>query len=298
MSSEGTQSVLPDIIQRLGTAAAAEETRERGARILGMLSSELTPEHAPWFSGADPFADAGRRNCVPTFDSAFDRWRSLYRSALYQRDQARRLLDDHTQPREVHLHAKRDQNVATDLLIALRDGDQGSGADFNLYRYLATEGFLPGYNFPRLPLLACIPGERDKEHLIRAAATVPCPLGVRPVVTSLPRRSHLSRRESSPRRRSRGHARGSRAVARTGQVVICEFLRCRPLLGPRKRLSRMRRPVRRGHACEGICFASSMWILARHRESQQTTRSDSVRDSICSPPSAGQSVVTERAFAQ
>ena len=24
-------------------------------------------------------------------------------------------------------------------------------ADFNPYRYLASEGFLPGYSFPRLP---------------------------------------------------------------------------------------------------------------------------------------------------
>src|SRR5262249_18002751 len=29
------------------------------------------------------------------------------------------------------------------------------------YRYLATEGFLPGYNFPRLPLMAYIPATND-----------------------------------------------------------------------------------------------------------------------------------------
>ncbi len=29
--------------------------------------------------------------------------------------------------------------------------------DFYTYRYLATEGFLPGYNFPRLPLYAYVP---------------------------------------------------------------------------------------------------------------------------------------------
>ena len=32
--------------------------------------------------------------------------------------------------------------------------------DFYLYRYLASEGFLPGYNFPRLPLSAYVPGSR------------------------------------------------------------------------------------------------------------------------------------------
>ena len=37
-------------------------------------------------------------------------------------------------------------------------GAEGQGSDFYVYRYLATEGFLPGYNFPRLPLLAFVPG--------------------------------------------------------------------------------------------------------------------------------------------
>ena len=31
-------------------------------------------------------------------------------------------------------------------------------SDFYSYRYLASEGFLPGYSFPRLPLAAYIPG--------------------------------------------------------------------------------------------------------------------------------------------
>ena len=30
----------------------------------------------------------------------------------------------------------------------------------SIRRYLASEGFLPGYNFPRLPLSAYIPGQR------------------------------------------------------------------------------------------------------------------------------------------
>lgn len=34
-------------------------------------------------------------------------------------------------------------------------------SDFYSYRYLASEGFLPGYNFPRLPLTAFIPSRRS-----------------------------------------------------------------------------------------------------------------------------------------
>ena len=36
--------------------------------------------------------------------------------------------------------------------------------DFYLYRYLATEGFLPGYNFPRLPLMAYVQGSSDGKN--------------------------------------------------------------------------------------------------------------------------------------
>jgi hypothetical protein len=48
---------------------------------------------------------------------------------------------------------------ASDQIGILEQGKASNGSDFYSYRYLATEGFLPGYNFPRLPLYAFIPGE-------------------------------------------------------------------------------------------------------------------------------------------
>ncbi len=41
--------------------------------------------------------------------------------------------------------------------MLLERGNSSGNTDFFSYRYLATEGFLPGYNFPRLPLYAFIP---------------------------------------------------------------------------------------------------------------------------------------------
>ena len=38
-------------------------------------------------------------------------------------------------------------------------------SDFYSYRYFACEGFLPGYNFPRLPLSAFLPGRRQKQGM-------------------------------------------------------------------------------------------------------------------------------------
>ena len=47
---------------------------------------------------------------------------------------------------------------ASDQKQLLETGTSTTGSDFYTYRYLATEGFLPGYNFPRLPLYAYVPG--------------------------------------------------------------------------------------------------------------------------------------------
>ena len=53
---------------------------------------------------------------------------------------------------------------AVDQIELLKKGSDALSSDFYTYRYLATEGFLPGYNFPRLPLLAYIPGAPDGSH--------------------------------------------------------------------------------------------------------------------------------------
>jgi hypothetical protein len=44
----------------------------------------------------------------------------------------------------------------------LRGGSDDKQSDFYTYRYLATEGFLPGYNFPRLPLVAFVSTGRGR----------------------------------------------------------------------------------------------------------------------------------------
>ena len=37
-------------------------------------------------------------------------------------------------------------------------------SDYYTYRYMATEGFLPGYNFPRLPLTAYVTSGRGQKN--------------------------------------------------------------------------------------------------------------------------------------
>lgn len=147
---------LANALQAPGVAQAAVE---RCTHILAMLASELTPRSAPWFGTVEGLVAQVAGEAYDHFDRAFHRWRDLFRSAVRQRDLARATLDNFaiTDPRE-RGDAQRRQRQALDQIDLLLRGDRGQSSDFYTYRYLATEGFLPGYNFPRLPLMAYIPG--------------------------------------------------------------------------------------------------------------------------------------------
>ena len=105
------------------------------------------------------------RSANDQFDRAFDRWRSLYAAAEEQlKDAHHKIFNAHN----LHL-TKEQKNEAVNLQKeAMRQRDlllnqvkNTDDSDFYPYRYLASEGFLPGYNFPRLPIRAYIPkGDR------------------------------------------------------------------------------------------------------------------------------------------
>ncbi len=100
------------------------------------------------------------------FDRAFDRWRELYKSAIRQRDAAR-AAEDRARTRDEQQRARRNQEEARRQLNLLLQLDVArEESDFYPYRYLASEGFLPGYNFPALPVRAWIPCG-DGEYISR-----------------------------------------------------------------------------------------------------------------------------------
>ena len=67
-------------------------------------------------------------------------------------------MDDHAASPHEKRAAKTRHDQAIDQLALLMQGDEKAArSDFYTYRYLATEGFLPGYNFPRLPVMAYVP---------------------------------------------------------------------------------------------------------------------------------------------
>jgi Lhr-like helicase len=145
------------------TRPSLEGLRERMRRVL--QADEALLQLAPWFS--DDWIDRVLENAPLEFDRAFNRWRELYRAAKRQRDEGR-AEEDRAKKLEDQERAKRKQEEARrqlNLLLQIEVSREES--DFYPYRYLASEGFLPGYNFPALPIRAWVP-RGDGEFIPRA----------------------------------------------------------------------------------------------------------------------------------
>jgi Lhr-like helicase len=151
-----------DRVAELRNDGIQEEASRRGVRVLATLTDELTSEAAPWFTGEEAFARTAAAAAFDRFDQGFRRWRELFASAERQRDMADQVNRNHaiTDPQEKRA-AKQRYAQAIDQIELLKRGTASFSSDFYTYRYLATEGFLPGYNFPRLPLMAYVPGAPD-----------------------------------------------------------------------------------------------------------------------------------------
>lgn len=112
-----------------------------------------------WMDSAEDFVLQVAMTAPNAFDRAFDRWRELYKSARSQLSEANVRSEITGLSGADRRKIKSAQIQASDQITILEQGKASNGSDFYSYRYLATEGFLPGYNFPRLPLYAFIPGE-------------------------------------------------------------------------------------------------------------------------------------------
>ena len=126
-------------------------------RLLASVEGELDPAAAPWAADPSAFAREAADNAASLFSDAFGRWRQLYEGARQQLTDANRRSEMHGLSAELRREARMQQSQANEQISLLERGKSTGGSDFYTYRYLATEGFLPGYKFPRLPLYAYVP---------------------------------------------------------------------------------------------------------------------------------------------
>jgi hypothetical protein len=145
---------------------ARRRARVRTERVLASVQEDLAG--APWYT--EGWLEDVLSGVERVFDRACERWRTLYRAALTQSEVQYRIIRDASRSQRDKDQASRLFNEAkSQLSLLTSEEDSVAYSDFYSYRYFASEGFLPGYSFPRLPISAFIPGSgrrHDREEFL------------------------------------------------------------------------------------------------------------------------------------
>jgi len=144
----------------LADEAPKSRAKERARRIFDGISDILSK--TSWYGPS--WLDDTIRAIPRNFENATLRWKTLYHAAVEQKDIYGKLMFEGNASPDERERAKRLHDEAFNQLSLLLDGDSAMQSDFYSYRYFASEGFLPGYNFARLPVSAFIPGRRSQDR--------------------------------------------------------------------------------------------------------------------------------------
>ena len=134
-------------------------------KVIAQLIPDL--EFAGWYNEA--WLAARCKEFYRKLDQSFDRWRRLFRAASAMIEKGTITMNDPTVTASSYESNEAKRRIAIgarqrDLLLNNITRAEGSGeSEFYVYRYLASEGFLPGYNFTRLPVRAFVGRRNQKE---------------------------------------------------------------------------------------------------------------------------------------
>ncbi|HQP25403.1 MAG TPA: helicase-related protein, partial [Smithellaceae bacterium] len=128
------------------------------------------PDALLWLN--NEWIDANINSAPNKFDRVLDRWRMLYKAAQRQLADALQIIESnlYKQNSDEMREALRNQAQALrqrDILCNRMSSKNNSISEFYPFRYLAAEGFLPGYNFTRLPIRTFIPAGDSGEYISR-----------------------------------------------------------------------------------------------------------------------------------
>lgn len=132
------------------------------------FKNELSKRKPSWFN--DNWIKQNLEEYGNSFDRSLDRWRKLYKAAQTQIKAATSIIenriyaDSHEKKKEAYKSLRQAERQRDLLLNETNEPTKSSGkskdqSEFYPYRYLAAEGFLPGYNFTRLPVRAFMESE-------------------------------------------------------------------------------------------------------------------------------------------
>lgn len=129
---------------------------------------KLEGENCRWFT--DDWIRRNIESFPREFDRSINRWRTLYKAADVQLVEATEVVKSrlYTVSSKEHQDALKNINQATRQRAILKN-DKGlkSLSEFYPYRYFASEGFLPGYNFTRLPIRTYLQNNDVGEYVSR-----------------------------------------------------------------------------------------------------------------------------------
>ncbi len=107
------------------------------------------------------------------FDRAMDRWREIFKSAKRQLQRSQEIIsnpvysNDSQEKKQAYAQQKQ-ANKQIDILLNNETESGRNTSEFYPFRYLASEGFLPGYNFTRLPVRTYIQKGEEGEFISRS----------------------------------------------------------------------------------------------------------------------------------
>jgi hypothetical protein len=152
------------------TPGAAREVKGIFLRLMEQLveNQKGKPE---WLNSE--WVDIQLANAHLRFENSLDRWRKLYKAAIQQLDEAQAIIRDprykegSKEKREAFRAEK--QAVRQRALLCNDIGSRKNDlSEFYPYRYFAAQGFLPGYNFTRLPIRTFIEIGDSGEYISRS----------------------------------------------------------------------------------------------------------------------------------
>jgi len=167
MNQPDDMPLLDEYTIQMDNDKVRQRTAQRGLHLLRMLSAELTAAQGVWLNGevsveeaSTAWLDSQIKGAFRRFNDALGRWRDLYATTQEQLQKAHAVISNPAFAERDKKAAHQRYNEARTQIGLLLNTGTGQNSDFSTYRYLASQGFLPGYNFPRLPLLAYIQGRR------------------------------------------------------------------------------------------------------------------------------------------
>ena len=161
--------VRDDLMEELSSASVTQTAIKLGREVLSQVQGDIQDQ--PWFSNT--YVEHVMQQAAKNFARSFDGWRSLYKATLQQIKLA---YETNIRPgassNEKNIANRRYNDASRQKALLETQNLSSTNNDFYSYRYLASQGFLPGYNFPAMPLLAWVPdisNNEDKSTMLSRA---------------------------------------------------------------------------------------------------------------------------------